>query len=431
MLEEVKSRLRVLYDSVLEKPSRILDVFKEQFGEENVDSNMTTFEEFLEKLSHTTMGNLGITQLSAANEFGRYTIDRADYEANGRGKSILEYMPDLGMLDYLKPVLVSKMNTRTIYEIIVHFPSVRVTNEFDKYVDIQDLYAKVNISSGGEMTERFCLARTTYPYIQFRSGYAHSHLPRIGSSSAGQWQTPCLGSGPIYRTILSLEARYDLDIWGLFAFELSKYVTVESISGVPYIRLESIGGSNDVKFNESLEYTTTFFNKEIIYMIDRFVKDYAQSGNFKVKFVNGQYHLGESVTSFCIRCSNAFIKWYNEHSKKETGFIPMHMLFNKNVIGNYVVNNGSIYTPSYYGTRIADAQQIEGRELFRFKGEMVKLHIILDNIENSNECVLFSDNICAFIISKILNIVNYKYGKRNNRKRKGSTNGPCEKLYII
>jgi hypothetical protein len=431
MLEEVITKLRRLYNAQLEKPAKVLDVFVEQFGEPNVDSDIVTFDAFLEELSHLTMGNLGITSLAASNAYGHYSIDRGDYEANGRGKSILEYMPDLGMIDYLMPQLADKLHTLSTYKIIVHFPSVRVTNEYDKFVDIQDLYAKVLITPTGRMLERFELARTTYPYAHFKAGYAHSHLPRIGRSSAGQWNHPCLGSGPICATIATLEARYDINIWGLFAFELAKYVTVESIAGTPYIRLESIGSGGYSEFDQKFKYDTSF-GKSSEYMMDKFIKHFAQQGKFKVKFVNGQYHLGESITSFCIRCSNEFIKWYNENSRKETGMVPMHLIYNEGILKNFIVSNGRIYNPNnYYGTSIRDAQDVEGNELFQFKGNMVKLHIIIDQSESNNEVMLFSSQTCAVIISKVLNIVNYEYAKRNKQKRKGSPNGPCEKLYIV
>lgn len=431
MLEAIRDKLRSIYNQYLGRPAAILDIFKEQFGEENVDSDITTFEDFVDSLSSMTMGSFGITVLSASNEHGHYTIDRADYEANGRGKSILEYAPDLGIFDYLTPKLVQKLNLLDSYNIIVHFPSVRVTNEYDKYIDIKDLYVKVNISHLGRILEPFTMARATYTFAQFASGYAHSHLPRISKRTAGSWGYPCLGSGPIWQTQNTLCSSYDYELWGLFAFELSKYVTVESISGVPYIRLESVGKSNVQVFDDSLQYNAS---KELFttrFMIDRFIKYYAEKGNFKIKFVNGQYHIGESINSFCIHASSAFLKWYNDSVQREPGFPSMPEMLSLNIIGGFIVSNGVIYTKGSYGRSIADAYEVEGNVLFDFKGEPVRLHIIIDQVTANNECILFSKSICSYIITEILNIINYRYGKRNGHKRKEEESDTCQKPYIV
>lgn len=432
MLERVRDKLRSIYNQYLEKPATILDIFKEQFGEENVDSDITTFEDFVDSLSSMTMGSFGITVLSARNEHGHYTIERADYEAFGRGKSILEYAPDLGIFDYLTPKLVQKMNLLNSYNIIVHFPSVRVTNEYDKYVDIKDLYVKVNIGRSGRILESFTMTRTTYTFAQFTSGYAHSHLPRISKYTAGSWAVPCLGSGPIRQTQATLNSTYDYELWGLFAFELSKYVTVESISGIPYVKLESIGKSDMKAIDDDLQYTTNkyLFPNSTCFMFDRFIKYYAENNNFKVKFVNGQYHLGESINSFCIHASSAFLKWYNDSVQHEPGFPSMTDMFNHNIMGSFIVSNGTIYRRQYGGS-IADAQEVEGNVLFHFKGKPVKLHIIVDQVNSNNECLLFSGTICSYIITKMLNILNYRYGKRNGHKRKEEESGTCQKPYIV
>ena len=123
--------------------------------------------------------------------------------------------------------------------IIIRFPEVKVSNERDKYTIVKELFVKLKISYEGILLENPRLIRSRFSYAQWISGYVHSHLPRIGDTPV--WSTPCFGSGPILNTLRILSHEYDLDRWGLLFFELEKFVRTESLTGGPYIRLESIG----------------------------------------------------------------------------------------------------------------------------------------------------------------------------------------------
>ena len=57
--------------------------------------------------------------------------------------------------------------------ILVHFPHVRVTNEHDKYVDINHLWAKIKIMPNGTMNGICALNRSEYQAVHFMSGYMH------------------------------------------------------------------------------------------------------------------------------------------------------------------------------------------------------------------------------------------------------------------
>ena len=55
--------------------------------------------------------------------------------------------------------------------IIVHFPKVTVTNEYNRSVDITHLWVKVPLNSNGTIANIFCMVRSEYTYQQFVSGY--------------------------------------------------------------------------------------------------------------------------------------------------------------------------------------------------------------------------------------------------------------------
>jgi hypothetical protein len=57
--------------------------------------------------------------------------------------------------------------------ILVHWPTVTVTNEYDESVEIWDLYAATVISPSGVLVRGPIFNRSTYDNIQWQSDYAH------------------------------------------------------------------------------------------------------------------------------------------------------------------------------------------------------------------------------------------------------------------
>lgn len=438
MLDTVRTRLREIYDRCLTKHHTILNLFIEQFGEDNVDCDIPTFEDLIEWLNSSTLGSF-LSGYEATNSYGHYHIDPQDYDQNGRGKPFLEYIPDLGILDFITPNIRRRL-FGNIIRIIVHFPRVRVTNEFDKFIDIQDLYALIKVNVDGTMyDEGFKLARTTYPYKHFNSGYAHSHLPRIDSSNAGNWLSPCLGLGPIRSTISTLCGHYDEQFWGLFTFELSKYVTIESLTGGPYIRLETVGRGD---LDESIVNTKVCTQLPVIryeHLIKAFIRDYAHKHKFKFKFVKGQYQIGENPASAIISLSNAFIDFLNDYNTRIAQVPSLESLKSLEILKNYIVAEDAIYNISSPSRDITSARSVNGRPLFRFKGHEVQLNILLDSNINENYSLLFTKSWYEYILTKILEIIN-SYGKTQNQISTGDSTNQSdtqgtpateEKPYII
>lgn len=125
MTDEQKREWENLYDSLMEKPRRILEIFSDYFGENKVDmQGFRTKEEFCENKS------LGKNNTDAISLPGGIFI-------------------------------------------LVWFPKVKVTNEYNKSVYIQDLYAKVNIDTEGQLIGKFYLNRATYPLSHMQAGYMH------------------------------------------------------------------------------------------------------------------------------------------------------------------------------------------------------------------------------------------------------------------
>lgn len=398
-LEKYDYGLKV-YNACTEKFDIVFRIFCELFGINNVDiQNIQSFEEF----------NLWFK----------------DYE----GEDIYKFND-----------LVSRIKSAIFPQaiILVYFKSVRVTNEYDKFVDIDDLFVKVKLDSNGTLIGGFTMNRSTYSYIQMYKGYMHSHISSIPTCDFTQFQEPCLGSGPIRHTIGSLNVGFDEDLWQLFCYELSKYVTVESIEGTPYNRLENLGADN-INGNGNSSYTvypnfptdTNTYPDDIIY-IKEFIKHFIRLKVLKFNFINNQFSIAMPMHEFIILISNEFISWYNDKYNKGIYTVNFDTLKRHSVLKSVVIQNNRIYNLD--NNRNMDYSRYIGKRVCTFKGKEILLQIIGTANENLNQSVVLNPSIALFILTNILKVLNYRYGKGNPKPEfsgEKALNQPCVKTCYL
>lgn len=402
-INKVKDIISSLYDEAGEMVFKVYDIFKEFFGEEYVDlQGISSKEDFIKKsLDDPSFPTLRDTY---ANKSEGY-------------KSVIDG--------------VKFFNFSNAF-ILVHFPLVRVTNEYDKYIDIKDLYVKQRIDSDGSMQGYFKMIRATYNVTQFKSGYIHSHCPAFypRNFNSADFSCVCTGTGPINNTIATLSAEYDYDLWNLFCLELSKYVTVESVSGVPYIRLETVGeNSNSKKYSEFKATNTCFYNSRSRRMYS-FIKYIINNKVLKFNYYNNSYSLGMSFLEYMILISNTYIEWNNKLNKtpitdeNDAQRVPFDELLEEHVIGKGVLRDKYII---YVGDENRDynISSFEGNKVCDFKGKTIHLHI--EDIEptNDNYSIFLNYQDSMFIITQLLKILNYRYG------RKEETDKPHRKVCYL
>ena len=429
MLEIVRDKLREIYDDLQGKHNIILEQFINQFGEQYVDTTLHTFDELVNWFNDLSYAQV-IPSPAAENTYSSYKLDKDDYERN-LNTHIVDYCPDLRIISFLSLDIKYFLGLDSVHDIIVHFPKVTVTNEFNRSINIQDLYAKVSIAPKARLYSIFKLARTTIPYEQFRVGYAHSHVSPISSTNAGQWQTPCVGSGPIDATMNSLRFKpFNAQLWGLFTYELAKYVTIESVVGRPYVRLESVGKGNLDETMSNLDVLSDrTFPPTQEYMIKKFIKYHADKGRLKIKYTNGQYSLGENINTAIVNLSNSFIEFINQNTL--TVVPSLKACINNNILAQYIITNNRIHKVTSNNRSIPSAIAASGRTLFKFKGNDVKLNIITDASNVKNYTLLLTRRYCEKIITYILNLINYKYGRTNQNGNSQRQIETSEKPYIF
>ena len=298
-------------------------------------------------------------------------------------------------------------------EILIYFPKVTVTNENDKSIEITKLFVKVVVDEDCSLVGTFTMNRSEFTADQFRSDYLHSHICGIPARNgdASYFSTPCLGTGPIRQTCITLNHEFSEEFWNLFCRELSLYVTRESLTGVPYRHLEHVGIKNGKWSKINLEpsfYFTPFFKDSVI---TQFIRDILKDMPFRFNYVNGSYGVAMSPFEWHIAISNKFIEWYNSRDKEFRERVNY-----KDYMMEVKVEGSAIYrqtNSSFINDR--DLSEFIGRRVCTFKGEEVSLSItgINQHFEDENITLVLNPEICQHILAYILKIVNFGYGNSN------------------
>jgi len=369
------------------------------------------------------------------NFFGEQFVDLQGLPSQSDLEQTIYDCTDIGNINIDEPFEISEeqlLAVRTrLYRtpfILVWWPRVTVTNEHDKSINIQDLYAKIGVTLDGRIpyeNRGFQLIRTTYSQIQYASGYSHSHIPPF--SGIPTFQNPCLGSGPINNTIMNLKNNYEEALWMLFCQELALYVTVESLTGGPYFRLETVGsnialtGYNDftIDTSQSIE-EIIHVNNEFDTLLKQFIPYYLQRGHLSFNYKNGIFEVGMSYYDYMIDISNTFITYYNEHGRREW----ISTVYSSKLLVNALVSNGKFYRNGEINNNRHD--NYEGYNLLIFKNEWKSLHIERDGQEHMENTLLLKQSLAMYILQAILKTINYRYeNKHNNQLGSDSSETPA------
>lgn len=413
MIESIKtleSQIEKLYNSIMEKPLQVLDIFNDFFGEEKVDmQGYPTLEEFKSWLNEEPIFNY-VSRLNSGMsgadwaKFKMFTM--TDLPSDTANLLMKEYYHNGPLLDSL---INAKFNGLFI---IIHFPQVRVTNEYDRYVDINHLWAKVKIACDGTLIGSFGLNRSEYTLLHMQSDYMHSHISGINTLNFSEFRSPCLGSGPIRSTIYSLNRSFDENFWNLFCLELSKYVTVESVQGGPYRQLERIGSGNISEVSHCTYILPSYYSHILTSdKLKDFIKYFVNSKELKFNYKNNSYSIGVSFIEYIILVSNSFINWYNDQYNKKMIARSYDDLVRSGVIWKGIIDKGKIYRESE-ANRMNNCSNYIGKKVCTFKGKDITINITdFNEVIKDNYSTFLNLQIASFILTNILKVLNYRYGR--------------------
>lgn len=415
LIKLIEEKIEELYNSLMDKPLRVLGIFNDFFGEDKVDMqgywSLDKFKSWMniEPLS-TYIPNGNIVGMNR-NDWSMYKTWAITDLPGDQVEKVVSVLTNTTIKDGIGNV---KFNNIFI---LVHFPHVRVTNEHDRFVDINHLWAKVKVMHNGTLNGGFTLNRSEYTLLHIRSNYMHSHINRIPTDDFTRFQNPCTGSGPINGTISALNRDYDEDMWNMFCLELSKYVTVESIAGRPYRYLEKLGTTNmEMGVDRFITYLSPSYYGDALGSdgLKEFVKDFINLKKLKFNYVNGSYSIGMSLIEFIVLISNEFIKWYNDQFNKERLTTKFTELKRRGILKECIIDNGRIY---YDGGRnnVNNYAQYIGKKVCVFKGREITVDITdiadIAEVRNKNKSIILNTQTALYILTTILKVLNYRYGK--------------------
>ena len=408
----IEEKIEELYNSLMDKPLRVLGIFNDFFGEDKVDMqgywSLDKFKSWMniEPLS-TYIPNNNIVGMGR-NDWSMYKTLAITELPGDQVEKVVNVLTNTIVKERIGN---AKFNGISI---LVHFPHVRVTNEHDRFVDINHLWAKMTVMYNGTLNGGFTLNRSEYTLLHIRSNYLHSHICSIPTNDFTQFQNPCTGSGPINGTISALNRDYDEDMWNMFCLELSKYVTVESVAGRPYHYLEKLGTDNmEIGVDRFITYLSPNpYESAITHdKFKEFVRYFINSKKLKFNYVNGSYSIGMSLIEFIVLISNEFIKWYNDQFNKEELTTKFADLKRQGILRECIIDNGKIYYDRGMNNVNNYAQYI-GKKVCVFKGKEITVDITdIAEVRNENKSIILNTQTALYILTTILKVLNYRYGR--------------------
>lgn len=408
----IEEKIEKLYNSLMDRPFRVLGIFNDFFGEDKVDmQGYCSLDEFKCWINtepiYTYIPYNNIVGMNC-NDWEMYKVMPITNLPESQVESIIHAFTNAIVRG---EIIDSKFNEIFI---LVHFPHVRVTNEHDRFVDINHLWAKVKVMTNGTLNGGFTLNRSEYTMLHISSRYMHSHVSGIPTDNFTSFQTPCTGSGPINGTISALNRNYDEDMWNMFCLELSKYVTVESIAGTPYNYLEKLGTNYMEKgIDRFVTYLSPDYHEGVLSSdnLKEFVRYFINLKKLKFNYVNSSYSIGMSFIEFIVLISNEFIKWYNDQFNKGELTDKFARLKEVGILKECVICNGKIYYDKSIDNVNNYAQYI-GKEVCMFKGRKVTVNITdINNAMNENKSIILNTCTALYILVTILKVLNYRYGR--------------------
>lgn len=369
-------KITKIFDDAINCSNQIIEILNEYFTEDNVDAHNEIL--FLEKERY-----LNLT--------GTHS-DPSEYDEEKVIQSVIALLKSIH------------------YNILIKFPEITVTNGHSQSINIKDLYVKLTMAGNSVLAKSFTIIRSTFTKQQILSGYVHSHVPKrfFNDPDDFTFLEPCLGSGPIKGTIASLLIDYDLDTWKLFCFELMLYLRNESIIGVPYVRLSTVG---TVEFKgRSLNYSfriDDFSDNYTMNILKVFIEYFVCTTDFTFSFVKNLYNIALSDFDKLILISNKFIKWYNEGGRDIIN-LTYDNLIDNSILYKVIIEGNTIYKTINHNINYNIIENFNG---FRFKEELVTLTVLEDTyIEEDNDIIMYhvlNPKIANHIYYIIFKLINY------------------------
>lgn len=159
--------------------------------------------------------------------------------------------------------------TKTSFRILIHYPEIYITNNFEHKHKIRDLFVVLEFND--KYLRDVSGFRSTQTFKEYTALYQHSHLHMTNNGSISDF---CLGDNGahFYDQVVSLMNNVpDEIIFEHFIHSLDQFVAWESIEGVPYIPMIQIDYKEDNRSSSFTELPDDF--KEELYNCTTIIKN--------------------------------------------------------------------------------------------------------------------------------------------------------------
>lgn len=317
-----------------------------------------------------------------------------------------------------------------VSKIYVWWPEVTVTNEYDKSILIKDLYAEIPITVEARIPvddHGLRMTRSTYTADQWSSGYCHSHIPSFDwRNGAPTFRLLCLGSAPINRIVINLKTDSDMMLWMSFCQELALCVTVESLTGGPYLRLEYVGNSKKIKGkNDYYHVYETLYEWSLKCDLDLkkrerdFIAYYLKHGHLTFNYYKGTYTCSMPYYNFIMDISNCFIQWFN----KTGSATELKSLYEEETLTTVQVDDGVFYEPN--GMTDFELNNIRQQKILTFKGKDIMLRVEKNQDQAHTSIIVLNHAVALYLLQNILKTINYRYRNEHQSIAGRKTDSPA------
>lgn len=295
----------------------------------------------------------------------------------------------------------------TVGNILVYFPKVTVTNERDNSIEITKLFVETKVTTRGSIFGQFKMTRGEYTAAQWRAGYVHSHCSYIPTDNT--FAPCCLGTGPIRHTIALLSQEFDEDRWNLYCFELSEYVKVESLEGIPYIKLEGVVNSAYAPRITHLRYNLAeWYGRPRYSTVEDFWKYYVLHYDIPLSFCNGNYSLAVPPVVFFKDITSKYIDYVVTTASLNRESFLRGINISRYGLHRGVYTGNTFHDYTYCRTLNSNIENVEGGLVCYFKGQAIQRHIIDDaNAQDTGREFLLDITTVNALLTRTLFVINY------------------------
>lgn len=176
MNEELKQKVETLYRELLELPRAVTEIFNDFYSEERVDLQPISLEDFINLLETNNLYEIvGNTSDFANTQYYRGHADSNLLNNFRVAAGSMSLVTNESIFDRYVNYIKEFIGNRWFIDIpiIIHFPHVTIRNEYDRTIEVDNLWAKVPVTWEGEGKGWFKMNRSEYDVVHMQSDYMH------------------------------------------------------------------------------------------------------------------------------------------------------------------------------------------------------------------------------------------------------------------